>query len=292
MRSIANIAGWSRSDKDTDLPKKPEEKEKDKDKKKKKKEKEKKTKSVRSSSSSWEIGQLSPEKPGPFKRTLSRKGSIGASTLLPPPSEQLRARATISASDAPTLRQHDANRLSAASSGGTISTYSGSSGSSLLPSRRSSVVSKQSKLSSGSSIRWDDNVDAHTEQRRRERAEKASSVGTMDTKRSSVEARKRGALSAVFPGAPQIPENPVVTIEEATSDGHGAPAAEEEYTADYTIEAKTDYTVDSRSTSFTQTPKKNRVRPASEQLLGKSRPSGFMGEDGTCFCYSHLETVN
>ena len=85
-----------------------------------------------------------------------------------------------------------------------------------------------------------------------------ASVISMGTTTSSMQSRRRsyGAY-------------PIVTIEEATSDGHGDVDEQEE---------EVDRDVNNQVNS-TATPVKRRARPMSEQLLGKSRPKAIHEDD-------------
>ncbi|KAF5333934.1 hypothetical protein D9758_018161 [Tetrapyrgos nigripes] len=95
-------------------------------------------------------------------------------------------------------------------------------------------------------------------------------MGEKDSRRVSGEGRRRTPLSEIFPdihsdassrrssGVSSInPHAPMLTLEEATSDGH---------------ERDTD--------SAVSTPARRRPRPMSEQMLGRSRPQPVYDEDG------------
>jgi hypothetical protein len=115
-----------------------------------------------------------------------------------------------------------------------------------------------------------------------------------DSKRSSGEGRRRTAITDIFPeivGAgigvkpvspePEVRRYPIVTIEEATADGHGEdlddPIDESEGEGE---EEK------SEEMAAAATPvKKPRARPLSEQLLGRSRPAPMHEDDDGRFFY-------
>jgi serine/arginine repetitive matrix protein 2 len=87
-----------------------------------------------------------------------------------------------------------------------------------------------------------------------------------------LESRQRTPLSSIFP-LQQVTDLPnrhsylIVTIEEATSDGHGAP--EDELLQE-----------ESQEEQPVATPmKKARVCPLSEQLLGRNRPCPMHEDD-------------
>ena len=164
--------------------------------------------------------------------------------------------------------------------GSTMSTAS-----SLRPVSVASSLSRASSGSSCASVKWDEEgLETVREQRKRERASKnRTSTDEEDMKskaktesRHSLEGRRRTPLSEVFPEIQQSDSPvvsvrrafPILTIEEATSDGHGAPDDEE--------------LLNVRETAAAATPvKKARARPVSEQLLGRSRPKPMHeDEDG------------
>ncbi|KAL1747929.1 hypothetical protein HDZ31DRAFT_60801 [Schizophyllum fasciatum] len=261
----------------------------DKEKKKKKKDdkKEKPQAPRHLSTSSFEAGALStsPEKIENTKTLGAKKRSILGLGL--PSSMRLptvRGGSTAS-SIGPAAAAKDNNRLSVESAarvprgrdraGSVLSTAS-----SLRP---PSTASGDSRISSGSSfrsIRWDDRgLQTASEQIKKDRQDKRESVEsqrvevdltarrTSRESKHSVEGRRRTPLASIFrdmaqaePESPQSlqsaePQYPLVTVEEATSDGHSA-------------------------YSQASTPvKAARRRPVSEQLLGRSRPKP-MHEDG------------
>ncbi|KAF8148662.1 hypothetical protein B0H34DRAFT_802878 [Crassisporium funariophilum] len=144
------------------------------------------------------------------------------------------------------------------------------------------------------------------------KTEKSERRSSKESRRSS-EGRWRTPLSAVFPGlqhggqgAAEASEQgvegsfeggseeghgeeeeeeeerryvgyPILTIEEATSDGHGRPDSEEEYdgSEDSMVvdEVEQEERGEEKKVEMEKTPvKKARARPLSEQLLGRSRP--------------------
>jgi hypothetical protein len=174
-----------------------------------------------------------------------------------------------------------------------------STASSLRPNSITSTLSGTStrsrgsadRCSSGASIRWDEEgiqrAKAEREKEvltKRESVKKAGKKTSRDSKRSS-ESRRRTGISDIFPEVmgggvskpaqpePEVRRYPIVTIEEATADGHGddlnEPIMEESEEEEECVQV-------------VATPmKKPRARPLSEQLLGKSRPLPVHeGEDG------------
>ncbi|KIY52945.1 hypothetical protein FISHEDRAFT_69402 [Fistulina hepatica ATCC 64428] len=171
-----------------------------------------------------------------------------------------------------------------------------SAGSSVRPASTASCSSYNSRISSGSStsIRWDERgLETVQEMRNKEReAKKNEDVGGKGNARKrtseavaaddqeatkkkrddresnhSVEGRRRTPISEVFRDAQSVRSwsssvadsvnpLPMLTIEEATSDGHGSCG-------------------DSAASVNMTTPPKPRRRPVSEQLLNRSRPLGF-----------------
>lgn len=157
-----------------------------------------------------------------------------------------------------------------------------SSGSSLRPASTVSAASTfeyrvaRSSSSSSASVRWDEEgLRGSREIQRRERHEaltqrkkEQDSTGLGRESRRNSDGRRRTPISEVFPeiqsssrenSPKQTYTRPIVTVEEATADGHEAP----------------------NDSDSIETPVRNvrsRPRPMSEQLLGKSRPRGISDE--------------
>lgn len=288
-----------------------EEEEGKKKKKSKKKDKEQKdtlkAQTMRLSTSSFEVGAASPM---PNKTLVRKKRSIlglglpstmGAMTMRLP---TVRSGSTASSAMPPTN-----NRLSVESAimnagrdraGSVMST---STTSSLRPMSTTSSMSG-SRISSGSSVRWDEDcLESVKELRRKERREKeevrrqegsdVDSKGKNKEKESrrSSEGRRRTPLTEVFPdireGSPAPVHRrqlPIVTVEAATADGHSAPDDCE------SIMEEDEDIYEGRHELPVETPvKKARARPMSEQLLGRSRPKGmYESEDGMLNAYASV----
>jgi hypothetical protein len=205
-----------------------------------------------------------------------RSGSTASSILLSP-STSYQPMATPGASFPNNPLGRDRSG-SGASSLRPASTVTNSSGGSRL-STASCAPSAISRVSSGASVRWDEDalqtVKERRRQERKERKEQDAKEGK--TRRDSKESRnpKRTSLADIFPETVSAPSRPVsttstevaheglpiLTLETATCDGHS---------------------VYSRSSASTTTPvKKQRPRPWSDQMLPKdmSRPTGIR-EDG------------
>ncbi|EGO19639.1 hypothetical protein SERLADRAFT_443108 [Serpula lacrymans var. lacrymans S7.9] len=280
-----------------------ENKDKDKDKgepkkKKKKKEKEKekekeKAQTIRYSGSSFEAGALSASPEGMTSKTLGRKKAsiLGIGLGLPTTMRLPSVRSGSTASSVVATAQPANNRLSVDSAtilgGFQMRDRSGSvmsTASSLRPMSTSSGVSGSSGGSSAAaSVRWDEaGMDTVRERRKKEKlirkeAKEARKEEKKKSKRKSKsekdggsrktsESRRRTPLAAVFPLAEKDRaqhEAPVLTLEEATADGH-SPIDEES------------------NGSLLETPVKRaraRPRPLSEQLLGRSRPRPLYEDD-------------
>lgn len=299
VRSLARIGSWAQlknipAPDDTPKPtppaiSEPKKKKKKKDKgqkKEKEKEKEKdRAATIRYSGSSFEAGALSasPDK-NANRATLGKKKSIlgiGLPSTMRLPSMR-SASATSSMIAAHTQSSIKLSADSAATLGGGIlarartgSTMTASSAGSVRPVSVSSGGS-----SGGCSVRWDEvKLETVKEARRKERASKEKDSGkdkkTKGTRKSS-DSRKRTPLSEVFPGRLSDHEEregmdeektstlPIVTIEEATVDGH----------------------------SDVETPSKRaRARPLSEQLLGRSRPKAMYEDENDCAVMSLLDAA-
>lgn len=224
------------------------------------------------SSSSFEVGGLtaSPEATktlGPKKKHSVLGLGLPSTIRLP----TVRAGSTASSNIAPgRLSVDPATMMGRNRSGSVLST-----GSSL---RSLSLNSTDSRASSAStaSVRWDEQgLETVKEQRKKEREDKRQSEGKSDRRaskesRRSSESRRRAPLSSIFPSQqaaspPKRNSYPIVTIEEAMSDGHGSP--------DEVLE-------EPQQDKPSATPmKRPRVRPLSEQLLGCSRPRPMHEDD-------------
>ena len=246
------------------------EEKKNKKEKKNKSTKKEKSQTVRLSSSSFEVGGLtaSPEAPktiGPKKHSILGLG-LPSTMRLP----TVRGSTSTSSSAAPVsnrLSVDSANILSRNRSGSVLST-----GSSLRPVSLTSTDSRASSGSSAASVRWDEQgLETVREQRKKEREakrqteEKSDKRSSKESRRSS-EGRRRTPLSSIFPSQqpgtpPKRHSYPIVTIEEATSDGHGGSEEDEMLQEE-----------PQRQQPAATPVKKARLRPLSEQLLGRSRP--------------------
>jgi len=176
-----------------------------------------------------------------------------------------------------------ANRLSVDSANILSRKRSGSflsSESSLRPVSLTSTDSRASSGSSTASVRWDEQgLETVKEQRKKEREAKRQSEEKSDRRsskesRRSSEGRRRTPLSSIFPSQqpgtpPKRHSYPIVTIEEATSDGHGGPD-EDEVLQEPQFE---------RQQPAATPVKKARLRPLSEQLLGRSLPRPTHDDD-------------
>ncbi|KAG2338846.1 hypothetical protein BDR05DRAFT_951659 [Suillus weaverae] len=299
VRSLARIGSWAQlksipAPDDTPKPtppvvSEPKKKKKKKDKgqsKEKEKEKEKdKAATVRYSGSSFEAGALSasPDK-NASRATLGKKKSI-LGLGLPSTMRLPSMRSGSAASSIVAARAQSSNKLSVDSAAtlGCGILARARSGSTMTASSAGSVrpVSVSSGGSSGGcSVRWDEvGLETVKEIRRKERASKEKdSSKEKKTKgtRKSADSRKRTPLSSVFPGRfsdheedegmneEEAPALPIVTIEEATVDGH----------------------------SDLETPiKRAHPRPLSEQLLGRSRPKAMYEDENDCAVMSLLDAA-
>ncbi|KAI0027700.1 hypothetical protein K488DRAFT_90544 [Vararia minispora EC-137] len=285
MRSLAHMTSWTQlkpaEKEDQTAKKKEREKEALGPKKKKKKEKKEKKEDGRKatirnySGSSFEAGALTTPDIGMFPseafpqakrkasmlglglpstirfgstRTSSAASSLNLPNVAPVP---LRASSKLS-------RSSSVN-LSVAAPGDRRPSSTISTGSSLRP---PSTISANSRTSSSSaaSVKWDERgLETVKEQCRQER----EGARPKETRRTS-EGRRRAALIDIFPTS--LPDSrpssqtsessvpmPIVTIEEATADGHSV--------AD--------------SASYGTPERQRRPRPISEQMLTKERPKGI-----------------
>ena len=177
-----------------------------------------------------------------------------------------------------------ANRLSVDSANILSRNRSGSvlsSESSLRPVSLTSTDSRASSGSSTASVRWDEQgLQTVREQRKKEREvkrqteEKSDRRSSKESRRSS-DGRRRTPLSSIFPSQqtdtpPKRHSYPIVTIEEATSDGHGSPDDDE---------VLQEPEEPQRQQPVATPVKKARLRPLSEQLLGRSRPRPTYEDD-------------
>jgi len=246
-------------------------------KKKKKSTKKDKAETVRLSSSSFEVGGLtaSPEAPktiGPKKHSILGLG-LPSTMRLP----TVRAGSTASSNVAPVTTRLSVDSVTILNrniSGSVLST-----GSSLRPVSLTSTDSHASSGSSSASVRWDEQgLETVKEQRKREREVKRLSEEKTERRSSkesrwSSESRRRTPLLSIFPSQqpatpPKRHSYPIITIEEATSDGHGAPD-EDEVVQEEPQQEQPVATLMKRA----------RIRPLSEQLLGRSRPRPMHEDD-------------
>ncbi|KAJ7088519.1 hypothetical protein B0H15DRAFT_841620 [Mycena belliarum] len=322
VRSMARLGTWDRDEKEKErdgeeegtvrakkkvkVKVKEEGKEEKRGKEKKEKKKDGK-RAPKSSGSSFEVGMLGTS-PVQRKRSIlglglgksstagkASGGSIGIGLGLPSALSLGRATAvggkasTASSVGGPAFAyappaSTNPNRLSADA---TTTLRRDSTNSSLRPlSVLSSGSSAGSRVSSGSSVRWAEEVVDRMRGKDRERKEEtqrgkkelARTEKDRESRRSS-EGRRRTPLTDVFPGLSRrssgaestysaVVGPPMLTVEEATTDGHGHDEEEEEedHDADYEIVSATPA-------------KRARPRPVSDDaLLGraKSRPRGII----------------
>ncbi|KAI0051553.1 hypothetical protein FA95DRAFT_1580533 [Auriscalpium vulgare] len=276
MRSMARLTSWSQGkpvEKEAAVPAATvKKKEKEPEKKKKKKEKQKEGRAQqtpRYSGSSFEAGTpISPEVMT-FAEAQPRKAGVLGLGL--PSTMRFGTARAVSSSSSSHGPPPAFNRLSADSAvmdingrGRSASTVS--TGSSLRPPSTASNVSRASSGSS-TSVKWDEEGLQTVKEQRRAEAAATTPAHPKSTRRTSAEARRRAALADIFPEQMSRPVSqssqasgssvpmPIVTIEEATADGHS------------------DVPDD---VSLVSTPqKRNRVRPMSEQMLVKDRPKGM-----------------
>ncbi|KIM47258.1 hypothetical protein M413DRAFT_271782 [Hebeloma cylindrosporum] len=203
----------------------------------------------------------------------------------------------------------DNNRLSVDSAlnhprPSSVLSNASSAGSSLRPISTTSTDSRLSRASSGaSSVRWDEEgLETIRERRVKDKADKRISKES----KHSVEGRRRGSLASVFPDATKRGSYasssegvgggvgyPIVTIEEATVDGHGDEdrMVVDKYSGDRMDVDEVEVEADSEGVGegndaggeeVAATPVKQqkiRTRPMSEQLLGRSRPKPVYEDD-------------
>ncbi|KIK98105.1 hypothetical protein PAXRUDRAFT_725108 [Paxillus rubicundulus Ve08.2h10] len=297
VRSLARIGSWAQlkngpNPDDVDAPGKEKDPEAKKKKKKKEKEKDKAKQTIRYSGSSFEAGALTASPAGSKvdSKSLGKKKASILGLGLPSTMRLPSSRSGSTASSVVAANTAN-NRLSVDSahilgggilargrSGSTMSTAS-----SLRPMSTSSCTSRGSSGSSvAASVRWDEaGLQTVKEIRRKDKESRSKDKSQdkskkcktgKDSNRKSSDSRKRTPLAAVFPGTlsereeeevAQRPVAPIVTIQEATVDGHG--------------------TEEEESVLSMETPvKRARARPVSEQLLGRSRPKAiYEGDDAT-----------
>ncbi|KAJ6577467.1 hypothetical protein B0H19DRAFT_561509 [Mycena capillaripes] len=321
VRSMARLGTWDREEKEGEKEKErdgeaegtvrgkkikvkvKEEKKVKAEKKKGKEEKEKKEKGKRapkSSLSSFEVGALGAS-PVQRKRsilglglgsTLGKGAGVSIGMGLPSALSIGRSASGGKASTAssvggpafiahPTPASLNPNRLSAESAGNPRRE---STNSSLRPlSVLSSGSSAGSRVSSGSSVRWAEEVvdrvrgrdrGERKEEKEKEKQEKKERKEKERESRRTSEGRRRTPLSDVFPGLSRRSSGaesanshapPMLTVEEATTDGHGHD--DDEANVDYEIVSATPV-------------KRPRPRPVSDDMLhggkAKSRPRGII----------------
>ncbi|KAJ7126033.1 hypothetical protein C8R44DRAFT_733950 [Mycena epipterygia] len=312
VRSMARLGTWDREEKEKErdgegegtvrAKKKVKVKAKGKEEGKEEKKKEKKEKegkrAPRSSGSSFEVGALGTS-PVQRKRsilglglgkgsTLGKSGGISIGMGLPSALSIGRGGTGGKASTASSVggqvygsqiyansnaqsASANPNRLSADTPGVARRE---STNSSLRPlSVLSSGSSSGSRVSSGSSVRWAEEVVDRVRGKERERKEEKKEKEKDRESRRSSEGRRRTPLSDVFPGLSRRSSGaesagnaapPMLTVEEATTDGHGH--GDEDEDDDYQIVSATPV-------------KRARARPVSDDAVlgnGRSRPRGII----------------
>ncbi|KAF7297196.1 hypothetical protein MIND_00952700 [Mycena indigotica] len=301
MRSMARLGNWGDEKEEVEVKKikaKDDEKEKKKKKKEKEKEKDKKKDSTRrqpkSSGSSFEIGALGAS-PVQRKRSilglgLGMSGTLGKGSTTGigmglPSSLSLGRSAGGKASTASSVGGSSSgyaphanpiinpNRLSADAPGVL---RRDSTNSSLRPiSVLSSESSSGSRVSSGSSVRWAEEVVDKFRTKKDKRDSRRDS-------KHSLEGRKRTPLSDVFPSfsrrssASESINNqpPMLTVEEATTDGHGGEDDED-------VEMEDDFQIVSATPIKRRRP---RPRPVSDDMIdgaSRPRPRGIVENNGS-----------
>jgi len=269
-------------------PKKRKKKKKDKDQRKEKEgeKNEDKAATVRYSGSSFEAGALSasPEKDAGRTLLKKKKSILGLglpSTMRLPSMRNGSTASSVVAAQMQTSRKLSVDSATALGGGILARVRSGSTRtvSSAGSVRPISVSSGGS--SAGCSVRWDEaGLQTVKEVRMKERALKKEKDSTKKEKKSkgtrkTSDSRRRTPLAAIFPGALSDPQDndeerheegaaapPIVTIEEASVDGHGQ--------------------------SDLETPmKRPRPRPMSEMLLGRSRPKAMYEDENGALWRSH-----
>ncbi|KAH7884200.1 hypothetical protein F5I97DRAFT_1671717 [Phlebopus sp. FC_14] len=308
VRSLARIGSWAQL-KNTPNPGEINASAKDKDqpdgkkKKKKKQDKDKAKEIIRYSGSSFEAGALtaSPAASNRDSRSLGMKKAsilglgLPSTMRLPSSRSGSTASSVLAGNTGPSRLSVDSGHvlgggiLARGRAGSMMSTAS-----SLRPMSTSSCVSGASSGSSvAASVRWDEaGLETVKEKRRKEKEGKEGTKKEKEKKskksksgkgssRKTSDSRKRAPLAAIFPGTlseheeeevSPHPVTPVVTIEEATVDGHES--------------------VEDESVVSVETPvKRARPRPMSEQLLGRSRPKAIYEEDGENAVMSLLDAA-
>lgn len=257
MRSIARIGSWAQL-RNTPSPESADSSPNEVKKEKKIFGKTKRTKSVRSAVSSFEAGGLTPVS-GIFNQGTVRTNKSSTGTVMTVSSLQSYASGGSSGASV----SSGGHRLSVASSVGTVS--SGSCKSVIEPILANG---RQSKRNSGSSVRWDDQLDTVKD--------KKVDAKTGKESRGKVEGRRRPAISALFPDAMASkpveqkarepnPNRPLLTLSAASPDRN--------YDSEMEV-------LSLSSMSSHETPKKKpRPRPMSENMLGRVRPRAVTGDD-------------
>ncbi|EPQ51625.1 hypothetical protein GLOTRDRAFT_117955 [Gloeophyllum trabeum ATCC 11539] len=288
MRSMARIGSWaqlknpenqgsmrgkSKSTKEAEKEAKTETKKKKK--KEKVEKKEEKQRTIKTSTSSFEAGALSAS-PAAAQSLGKKKSMLGLGW----PSTMRLGMTRSNSSSTSIVSAQNQNRLSVGSSinlhttGRNRAPSTLSNGSSLRPLSTSSERTGKSSSGSMISVKWDEQVlETVKERTKKERQVKRqasatlneqtrkTSAGSEKESRRSSASRRRPRVTELFqdalPEAPEAPEassprSPLLTLEEATEDGHH----------------------DELHQVPLETPiKAARARPVSEQLLGQTKQS-------------------
>ena len=256
VRSLARIGGWGQlKNADDEDVEQFSQKEAD---KKAKKEKKEKPRSRRNSRNSIEVlkntfGSVS-------RRTADLSGTLRSVSS---------GSTAVASSSGRTLRS--SRRVSGASVASTIR-LDGSSGGCTEP-----IIGRAPKSSGASTIRWNDQVEAV-----KQRSSSGCEAGSMNTKgrgskKRSSEGRRRPSLAALFSEF-KFPSSGSTTQQEKTD--FPSRGRDSGYTEN---ESETSATLLNISgvTSLDSPSRRVRPRPLSEQMLGRERPKGIIGDKDT-----------
>lgn len=257
VRSLARIGSWAQlKNIPMDDAGQPTEKSVEKPETKEKKKKDK-TRSMRNSKSSFEA----------LKNTF---GSVRKSVDISGTIRSVSSQATVASNSSDgTIR--NTRRDSGASVASTVrNVSSGSRG--VEP-----IIGRASKSSGASTIRWNDQVDGTGERRSPEVNSKSSnSTGKRRGSKKSPTSRKRPGLASLFSDLKH--DSP--PVEPSGKSKFPVQAVEFDYPSGSWDPSMT--VLDISSTTISDTPSKRiRPRPLSEQLLGRERPKGIIGDKDT-----------
>ncbi|KAL5532249.1 hypothetical protein ACEPAF_5818 [Sanghuangporus sanghuang] len=245
VRSLARIGSWAQL---KNMPAEGDEQPAKKIKDRKERKKKERTTSMRSSKSGFEA----------LKNTF---GSVRKSVDLSGTIRSVSSQATVVSSSSDRTVRHNRTQ-----SGAATVHYDSPRGTDAEP-----IIGRAPKSSGASTIRWDDQVDT-VKERRASGVDPASTAKRAGSKKGSPERRERPGLASLFPDLMQSNSRETENLPGQTAQAGCTEEGSETSTTLLDI---------SSVTSLDSPSRRARPRPLSEQMLGRERPRGVIGDKDT-----------